>query len=170
VFSGLTSMRRFVLPVLVVLLVLGGVLTLIIRSAAPAARVTAASNQRAAARDADVLFGRLVLPPDARSSSREPSGSRLDTRGFDFPDPNKVDEHAWWVVPRPERTVVAFVKAHRPASAELEGEGWTGTGGIRTSSELQFQWPAIKSVLRNRSLSVQVAPLPGGYSAVRADA
>jgi hypothetical protein len=35
---------------------------------------------------------------------------------------------------------------------------------------LQFQWPAIKSVLRNRSLSVQFAPLPNGSTAVRADA
>jgi hypothetical protein len=159
-------MRRFVLPMLAVLLVLGVVLALTLGSAAPGAPITAASNQRAAVRDAHVLLGRLVLPPDARSSSREPLGSGLDTVGVHFRNPNKVDKHAWWVVPRPEQAVVAFVKAHPPAGAKLEEESVGSTG----ARGLQFKWPAMESVLRRRALAVRFAALPNGSTAVMAEA
>jgi hypothetical protein len=154
-------MRRFVLPMLVALLALGGALALTIGSAAPGAPITEASNQRAATRDDHLLLARLVLPADAERSPRQPSGSGLDERGEHYTDPHFIDQHAWWVVPRPEQAVRAFITAHPPAGSHLENIG---------SSELWFEWPAIKSVLHERSLTVQFSPLPDGSTAVRADA
>jgi hypothetical protein len=174
VFSRLMSVRRVALPTLVVLLMLGGALAWAIEATTPESSiiVTEASNQRAAARDDHLLLGRLVLPPDARPSPQEPpgGGSTLAARGVHHTDPNFIDEHAWWVVPRPEQAVVAFVNAHPPASSHLESSGRNGTRGITTSSYLWFSWPSIKSVLYERSLTVQFVPLPDGSTGVRADA
>jgi hypothetical protein len=66
--------------------------------------------------------------------------------------------------------VLAFVNAHPPASSHLESSGRYSTRGITTSSYLWFAWPSIKSVLYERSLTVQFVPLPDGSTGVRADA
>ena len=103
-----------------VLLVLGGVLAWAIEPGGPRSPgiVTAASNQRAAARDDHLPLGRLVLPADARSSPREPAGgSTLASEGPHTTNPDVIDQHAWWVVPRPELAVLA------QASEEASGEG-----------------------------------------------
>jgi hypothetical protein len=173
VLARLISVRLLAISA-VVLLALGGVLAWALEpggSGSPSI-VTAASNQRAAARDDHLLLGRLVLPADARSSPREPAGggSALASEGPHTTNPDVIDQHAWWVVPRPELAVLAFVNAHIPAGSHIYTSGWGSRYGIRTSSYVWFQWPAIKSVLYERTLMVQLAHLPDGSTGVRADA
>ena len=173
VFSRLMSVRRVALPMLVILLMLGGALAWAIEATTPESSiiVTEASNQRAAARDDQLLLGRLVLPTDARSSPREPPGGG-STLASDGPHTGGyvIDRHAWWVVPGQELAVLAFVNAHLPAGSHLESSGWGSTREIRTSSFLLLTWPAIKSVLYRRALTVQFVALPNGSTGVRADA
>jgi hypothetical protein len=174
VLSRLRSVRLLAVAVVVGLLVLGGALAWAIESGASGSRslVTKASNQRAAARDDHLLLSRLALPGDARRSAREPTGggSTLTSEGPHTASPDVIDRRAWWVVPRPELAVLAFVNAHIPAGSHIYTSGWGSRYGIRTSSYVWFQWPAIKSVLYERKLVVQLAPLPNGSTGVRADA
>jgi hypothetical protein len=174
VLARLTSIRLLVISAVAVLLVLGVALVWAIEpsGSGPPSIITAASNQRAAARDDHLLLGRLVLPADARRSPREPpgGGSTLASHGPDSDAPHVIDQHAWWVVPRPELAVLGFVNSHLPAGSHVESSGWGGTRGIRISSFLLLQWPSIKSVLYRRALTVELARLPDGSTGVRADA
>jgi hypothetical protein len=164
------SRRWILLTMLAVIVAVGIALASTLGGAAPRAPVTEAGNRRAAASDDRLLLGQLVLPAGAVPSPREPPGSGLDERASHSTDPNFVDEHAWWVVPRPEVAAVAFVKAHAPLGSHVFTSGWGSTRGIRTSSFVWFQWPAVESVLYNRVLTVSFVALSRDSTAVRADA
>jgi hypothetical protein len=134
--------------------------------------VSVAANKRAAQRDGRQLLSWLALPAGAKSSQREPhgGGSALANPGSVIASPDVIDQHAWWVVPQSVQTVLAFIRAHRPAGSQLESSGSGGQYGRTTSWSLRFGWQSVPSVLYSRALSVVFVRLPNGSTGVIADA
>lgn len=130
------------------------------------------ANKVAAGHDAQALLAKLELPSGARRTQGAPpgTGSKLADRGIAIPSPDVVDRHAFWIVPAPVPKVLAFVQAHQPAASQLDSSGSGGQGGLTTSRFLRFTWPPVPSVLYARSLSTTLVALPGGSTAIRADA
>lgn len=130
------------------------------------------ANKVAAARDAQALLAMLELPSGARRTQGAPpgSGSGLADPGVAIPSPDVVERHAFWIVPAPVPEVLAFVEAHRPAASQLDSSGSGGQGGLTTSWFVRLAWPPVPSVLYARSLSTLLVTLPGGATAIRADA
>jgi hypothetical protein len=124
---------------------------------------TSAENEAAARSEAPALLAGVPLPPGATPSPTDPTGMKAQL-GFstDAPaTPNLVDDHSWWTVPGSPTEVLAYIRAHMPASARrtLYGE-----------EEAAYEWPSIPGVLDLRQLAVTVAPLPNGSTGLRADA
>jgi hypothetical protein len=130
------------------------------------------ANKIAANHDPQALLARLMLPSGARRTPGAPpgAGSGLDDPGAAIPSPDVVDRHAFWTVPAPVTEVLAFVEAHPPATSQLESSGSGGQGGLTTSQFLRFTWTPVPSVLYARSVSVTLVAMPGGSTAIRADA
>jgi hypothetical protein len=176
--------RLFALLLLPVLLGLGGLLAFTsARSQSPTAiastggqNATVSAGERAnkasARHDAQALLAGFALPPGARRTRGAPpgAGSRLAEPGLAIPSPNVVDRHAFWTVPVPVSEVLTFVEAHPPTASQLDSSGSGSQGGLTTSWFLRFAWPPVPSVLYTRTLSVLLVALPGGSTAIRADA
>lgn len=130
------------------------------------------ANKLAAARDAQALLAKLALPSGAKRTQGAPkgTGSRLAHPGVAIPSPDVVDRHSFWTVPAPVTKVLAFVEAHPPGGSQLESSGSGSQNGLTTSQFLRFTWTPVQSVLYTRSLSVTLVALPGGSTAIRADA
>lgn len=131
----------------------------------------AAANQRAAGRDAEHLVRLLLLPSDAVSSSREPSGGgpALSRPDIVVSTPDVVDRHVWWIVPGRPQALLSFLEAHPPRGSRDSGSGSGGVRGVTTSWSVQFRWPPIAGVLQERFLVVTLVRLPDGFTGVRAD-
>ena len=130
------------------------------------------ANRLVARHDAQALLAKLALPLGARPTQGAPhgSGSELADSSLAIPSPDVVDRHAFWIVPAPVPEVLAFIEAHRPAASRLESSGSGGQDGLTTSWFVRFAWTPVPSVLYVRSLSVTLVVLPGGSTAIRADA
>lgn len=130
------------------------------------------ANKLAATRDAQALLAKLALPSGAKRTRGAPrrGGSGLADPGVGIPTLDVVDRHTFWTVPVPVTEVLAFVEAHAPAGSQLESPGSGGRGGLTTSRFLRFTWTPIRSVLYARSLFLTFVALPGGSTAIRADA
>ena len=77
-------------------------------------------NETVAKDDALALLSRLVLPPGATRSEREPAGDAGTlAHAFTGPPatPNAIDYHAWWVVPESPASVIQYIEAHPPRVA-----------------------------------------------------
>lgn len=141
------------------------------RSAAgPGARGRTA--RAAAVHDAARLLSRLVLPPGADTSAREPAhdGGVLANPGSRPATPNLIDRRGFWTVPGQPQIALGFIEAHRPAGSKLVETGSGGGGGKPTSWLAAFSWPPVAGVLGTRWLVVEVVGLPGGATGLRADA
>lgn len=128
---------------------------------------TPASNRQAAYRDAGRLVHLAVLPPDAR---RVRSGRRST---FQVPAGTKrVDRYAFWRVPEPLDSVVAFVRAHRPRGSQKSGSGYGTGGGPNTppNEDVFFAFPAQPGRTSFRWLDVSLVARPDGSTAVKVDA
>ncbi len=133
---------------------------------------TAASNRQAAQRDAEVLLHRIWLPAHSIPSAQVPAGagSSLSTPATTIPTPDLVDVHAWWSAPGSMGAVFAFVKAHAPQGGTLSSFGSGSQYGKTTERWIVFSWPAVRDVLFQRQVAVEIVPLSGGFAGVRADA
>lgn len=144
------------------------------RSVSPSARMTAGerANKLAANRDTQALLAKLVLPAGARRTREVPrgAGERLSGSGSGVASPDVVNRSAFWIVPASVPEVLAFVEAHPPVTSGMSSSGSGNQGGPTTSSLLRFEWPPVPSVLCARALSVILVGLPGGSTAIRADA
>jgi hypothetical protein len=129
-------------------------------------------NRRAAARDAARLLTRVVLPPGATPSAREPAGDGgLLARPGDRPAEVKLlDRHSWWRVPGPLATVSAFVKANAPAGASLLGSGISGGTSEPAGGSEDFGWPPIGHMLGTRMLVIGLVALSRDETGLRVDA
>ncbi len=129
-------------------------------------------NEIAAQDDAAVLLGRLMLPPDARRSSVEPSGD-AGTLAHPFigppATPNAIDDHGWWVLSESPAAVLGYIRAHRPHGGHPGMSGTSGGGAVPTVQGIGFTWPSIPRTLSSRSLVVEVVSLADGSTGVRAD-
>jgi hypothetical protein len=134
----------------------------------PRERVTRA----AAARDAARLLTRVVLPPGATRSAREPAGDGgLLARPADRPAEVKLlDRHSWWRVPGGLATVSAFITSHAPAGARLAVSGSSGGTAEPSSRFDDFGWPPVGHVLGTRMLVVGLIALSPDATGLRVDA
>ncbi len=137
------------------------------RDPCPDTAICAAPNRVVAHTDAHHLLGLLVLPAGSVRAASAPTAA-LAHPGDTVATPNLVDVHAWWRVRGSMSSVLAFVERHPPRGSERSGSGRFAHGSTVLSRELDFSWPAV-GVLRYRALAVEVAPLPHGYTGVRAD-
>ncbi len=130
------------------------------------------ANKLAAARDAQALLAKLALPAGARRTRKAPPGAarQLAGQGLTIASPDVIDRHTFWIVPAPTPEVLAFVEAHPPVTSGMSSSGSGTERGATTASFLRFEWPPIPSVLYSRALSVVLVGLPGGSTAIRADA
>lgn len=132
-------------------------------------RPSSASNKAAARSDARMLLSKLVLPAGSTRLSSEPAGDHSVLAGTSHPGtPNLADAHGWWRVPGTVDDVIAFVKAHRPSGAGVDGTAG-GSGPGYSWAGVTFNWPARRGVLSIRWLVIEVAPLADGSTGVRAD-
>src|SRR5205807_1785507 len=97
------------------------------------------SNPRAGRAVALRIFSKLRLPPGARRSPDDPSGSKLAKPGTYPATPNLVDLHRYWRVPGSLRTVFDWIQSHPPAGAVGEEGGAMGRDG-RIVSEYVGYW------------------------------
>lgn len=130
------------------------------------------SDVRAALADARSLVGSLRLPVTARPSAVEPAGDDglLAEPGTGFLEaPGEVHKTSFWTVAASKQSVLAFVKASRPAGSAFVGDGGGGGAGGPTTMYEEFAWPAVAHVLLTRQLVVEVASLADGRTGVRVD-
>jgi hypothetical protein len=174
VFSRSIAVRLVAMSAIVMFLALGAALAWAMESATPKVYSGSgeAANQRAGTRDAELLLGRLVLPPGARTSAREPpgGGSTLASPALGVATPDVIDRHAWWIVPGRPQAVLAFIEAHPPVGSRSSVSGSGSLRGVTTSWFLRFQWPPITAVLQERFLTVGLVRLPDDSTGARADA
>lgn len=131
------------------------------------------ANHAAAQRDAAGLLARVILPPGAMPTSKEPAG---DDGALSGPPVTQagvkvVDRHRWWTIPEPVSKVYGFVRSHVPPSAKLSTwSGPPGSVGAPAASFAAYAFPPGIGYLPVRELAVAVVGLPGGSTGVRADA
>ncbi len=135
------------------------------------ATFTPPHTRQGAARDAAFVLRSVVLPAGAQRLSREPRGDAgvLKSGGPHEVYADLVDRHAWWRVPGPWRSVLAFVNTHPPPGSRDFTSGSGGTYGRETSAFVVFGWP-MTAGSRTRQLTVLVAATPGGATYLRVDA
>ncbi len=135
------------------------------------ATFTPPHTRQGAARDAAFVLRSVVLPVGAQPLSREPRGDAgvLESGGPHEAYVDLVDRHAWWRVPGPWRSVLAFVSTHPPPGSRNFTAGSSSTYGRETSAFVVFGWP-MTAGSRTRQLSVLVAATPGGATYLRVDA
>ncbi len=133
-----------------------------------------AANRRAAALDGQQLLAGLVLPAGAVAWQQEPPGGgftlSIRGQGQGIASPDVTHRYRWWVVPGAPQAAAAFVSTHVPSGSSLESSGSGSLRGVTTSWSVMFGWPAVRSVLFARELSVTFVRLPGGSTGVGADA
>lgn len=125
-----------------------------------------------AVRDAEWLLSRLVLPADAKSSSREPAGGggQLSWRAPRERIADRVGRHVWWVVDQNHTVVAAYIGAHAPAGSTRSYRGWgSDRGVILTEWDIGYKWPAVEDLF-SRELQVKLVALHHGRTGVFADA
>jgi hypothetical protein len=84
----------------------------------------AAARQREAGRKAERLLRRVVLPSGARRMSRQAGNSLFGGVNLGANEYVQYEyRHAFWRVPRPFKSVVAFLKRHPPPNFRFAGEG-----------------------------------------------
>src|ERR1022692_493959 len=107
------------------------------------ATLTPPHTRQDAARDAPFVLRSIVLPAGAKRLSDEPlgDGGVLKSAGPYEAYADLVDRHAWWRVPGPWRSALAFVTAHPPPGSHDFTSGWGATYGRETSAYLVFGWP-----------------------------
>jgi hypothetical protein len=135
------------------------------------ATFTPPHTRQGAARDAAFVLRSVVMPAGAQRLSREPRGDAgvLKNGGPHEAYADLVDRHAWWRVPGPWRSVLAFVNTHPPPGSRDFTSGSGGTYGRETSAFVVFGWP-MTAGSRTRQLTVLVAATPGGATYLRVDA
>jgi hypothetical protein len=144
-----------------------------VSGAMPGRGSRASANRRAAQVGARRLLNEVVLPANSIRSTTEPSGgSSLLSRAGAGPvvTPVVIDRHAWWRIPGSMASVSSFIRAHSPAGTIHTMEGWSSIHGRTLERWLGYLWPATPSVLSERYLVIEVAPLTRGFVGVRADA
>ncbi|HWF55976.1 MAG TPA: hypothetical protein VG223_15165 [Solirubrobacteraceae bacterium] len=126
----------------------------------------AAANRARARRDAARSLTLLALPAGATRSATVPAGSDggLERPG-QVPSGQLVDVHAFWVLSGTPSGVMAYVRAHPPASGTLDSTESGNTGSMGEG----FGFPPVAGVLSSRQLIVSAVPLAGGMVGVRAD-
>jgi hypothetical protein len=127
------------------------------------------ANRQAAGRDAARLLTRVVLPASATLSPVNPAGGDrpLSQPGEAPAGVKLIDRHARWTVAEPISAVDAFLRAHVPAGARLNG---SGAGGRPASASVTFAFPPLGRVLGIRWLVVSMVSLSSDTTALRADA
>jgi hypothetical protein len=131
------------------------------------------SNHAAAQRDAGGLLWRVILPPGAMPTSKEPAGDdgALSGPPVTHAGVKVVDRHRWWTIPEPVSKVYGFVRNHAPPSAKLSTwSGPPGSVGAPAASFAAYAFPPGIGYLPMRELAVAVVGLPGESTGVRADA
>lgn len=137
----------------------------------PLQTTSSRSNVRAALANARSLVESLRLPAGAKPSSAERAGDDglLAEPGTGLlNEPGEVHKTSFWTVAASKPSVLAFVKASRPAGSSFSGLGGSGEPVVTEYEE--FAWPGVPHVLLSRQLVVEVASLADGKTGVRADA
>lgn len=124
----------------------------------PSLHAIAAARKRVAARKAQKLVQRVVLPRGARRIAQPPVLTRGDTGVSVIHE--TAYRHAFWRVRASLGTVFAFVKAHPPP-----GFTYYGGGGLYRSLDFDNNRPGVKQ----RLLSVSLARVGDGTD-IRVDA
>jgi hypothetical protein len=129
------------------------------------------TNPRSARAVANRILATLRLPPGARESPSDPSGSKLAKPGTYPATPDLVDLHQFWRVPGDLQSVFDWIESHPPpGSAGQEGAATGNSGGIVSQyvgySFLTPRWGGAPA----ETLLFTGVPARGGGSVVRVDA
>jgi hypothetical protein len=131
---------------------------------------TLQSNKAAASAAAAHDLTLTPLPNGAASAGTDPSdGGILATNGAGVPaGANIADAHGFWTAPGDPASVAAWIAAHKPAGATLQGTGESAQHGTTTEWSVMFSFPVQAGVLQFNYLDVSVAAARTG-SAIRTD-
>ena len=132
------------------------------------ARLTTATNERLAKRDAAKLLRLARVPGGSRRVSRAPA-PELGYASSSPGTPSLAHLHRIWRVREPASAVFAFERAHRPHGSKLTATG-TADWGRNSSQQLTFSFPAIAHRVSTRELVVDIVPLTNGWTGIRIDA
>ncbi len=126
------------------------------------------SNRRAARADARQMVQRMRLPGGVSSIASEPRFAK----GFagSYPPGGRyfAADQAFWTTTDSAQSIIAYVRAHRPAGSSLDqgsGSGSDTKTGV-TELDVQFSWPAVSRQLINRMLTVSVVTPRHGASVI----
>ncbi|MGA2471328.1 MAG: hypothetical protein ABSG64_11630 [Solirubrobacteraceae bacterium] len=122
-------------------------------------------NEQAAQAEARSLVTNLKLPSGAVRSAVEPSGDNgtLSNATVTVQIPDGTSASGWWIVPSSQQSVVAFLNANPPGTPSMHSDN----NGVDV---VGFTLPPVNGVLESQLIIVDVAPLAGGDTGVRADA
>jgi hypothetical protein len=151
-------MRRALVVISAVLLALAG-------AARAGSENQLRANKAAAQTDARKLLALVQLPKGLERSAARPRvggmlvGERSANGEYSF------GAQAYWTTEADPRSIIAYVKAHRPAGSKIETWG-SGGGPDTTSLDVVFSWPAQGTRVYDRALTVSVVSASSGPSAV----
>jgi hypothetical protein len=134
-----------------------------------------AANRAAAHSDVVQHLRGVRMPAGATSIRTEPQFAKAF--GVISGPGGKYDasDQAMWTTEASPQSILAYVKAHKPAGAIADmgsGSGSDSKTGV-TSIDIQFSWPDVSRKLLNRMLTVTVVPrsaaemVPNGVHAVQ---
>lgn len=136
-------------------------------------RFSAAANRRFARRDVRNLLRIVVLPRNARGVPAAPSGAPSWFRSESAPprlQSGVASARRIWVVRRPLKSLLRFVQAHARPRPRPEPPFRMRSGRIGSRPSRSYLFPPVPGRSWSRWLTLALAPLPGGSTAVLAEA
>jgi hypothetical protein len=124
-------------------------------------------NERAARSDARAALESVRLPAGVRPIAGEPRFARALFGEAAPSDAYNASDQAWWTSAASPAAIIAYVRAHRPAGASINGSGsGSDPRAALTSLELQLAWPPVGQQVYNRTLTLSVITPSHGDSAI----
>jgi hypothetical protein len=135
----------------------------------------ALSNKSAAEAEVTSLLTSISPPSAAAETASEPAGFGTIPAFLRSPpgtvNPNLVVARRWWTVASEPAQVLAYMKAHLPIGATVQGEGIFSVPGSAVEHEdIELEWPEVNDVLQTRRLTISVGKLPDGQTGLLAEA
>jgi hypothetical protein len=129
------------------------------------------TNRHGATAAAQLILGKLQLPPGAARSAADPSAFKLGKPPTHPATPDLVDLHSFWHVPGDPESALRWFTNHAPAGSRQSEGGALGNNGSVISQYIGFTFlRPLRGGAPSETLLVMVAAARGRGTGVRADA